>query len=245
AGAASLPRAAGRAEGEAGFGPRGAARVKAGGLAAPLTWPPGRGWRSAGARGCGGARSPAWRGAARGPGRRLAAAGKNRAGRGKRGVSRAPGAAGSLLLLSPWTRSGVSEGHVQRLLRLRDRGQLRYRNLVFFALVYEAPFDAEAALYLARCRYLQPRWRELPGRLLDVGFWGRWWVLRARMRDCDVNEEEFRRLPERLRAVSYHHLHSEANERLFEEKYKPVVLTEEQIERAEKELPPSPGASGR
>ncbi|XP_025920271.1 mitochondrial import inner membrane translocase subunit Tim29, partial [Apteryx rowi] len=158
-------------------------------------------------------------------------------------------AAGSLLLLSPWIRSGVSEGHVQRLLRLRDRGQLRYRNLVFFALVYEAPFDAEAGLYLAQCRYLQPRWRELPGRILDVGFWGRWWVLHAKMRDCDINEEEFRFLPEHLRAVSFHNLHSEANEKLFEEKYKPVVLTEEQIERAEKEQqqqpPPLPGAVGR
>ncbi|XP_067170731.1 mitochondrial import inner membrane translocase subunit Tim29 [Apteryx mantelli] len=158
-------------------------------------------------------------------------------------------AAGSLLLLSPWIRSGVSEGHVQRLLRLRDRGQLRYRNLVFFALVYEAPFDAEAGLYLAQCRYLQPRWCELPGRILDVGFWGRWWVLHAKMRDCDINEEEFRFLPEHLRAVSFHNLHSEANEKLFEEKYKPVVLTEEQIERAEKEQqqqpPPLPGAVGR
>ncbi|XP_062454451.1 mitochondrial import inner membrane translocase subunit Tim29 [Rhea pennata] len=153
-------------------------------------------------------------------------------------------AAGSLLLLSPRTRSGVAEGHVQHLLRLRDGGRLRYRDLVLLAVVYEAPFDAQAGLYAARCRYLQPRWRELPGRVLDVGFCGRWWVLHAKMRDCDINEEEFRFLPEHLRAVSFHHLHSEANEKLFEEKYKPVVLTEEQIERAEKELPP-PGASGR
>ncbi|NXI92693.1 TIM29 translocase, partial [Psophia crepitans] len=44
-----------------------------------------------------------------------------------------------------------------------------------------------------------PRWSEFPRRFLDVGFWGRWWVLSARLRDCDVNEEEFAALPPRLR----------------------------------------------
>ncbi|NXW39595.1 TIM29 translocase, partial [Phaetusa simplex] len=76
------------------------------------------------------------------------------------------------------------------------------------AVVYETPHPADAALYRARCRYLRPRWRDLPGRLLDVGFGGRWWVLGARLRDCDVNEEEFQGLPERLRRVETHHLRS-------------------------------------
>ncbi|NXG74420.1 TIM29 translocase, partial [Baryphthengus martii] len=53
-----------------------------------------------------------------------------------------------------------------------------------------------------------PRWRELPGRLLDVGFCGRWWVLSSRLRDCDVNEEEFAALPARLRRIRPHDLHS-------------------------------------
>ncbi|NXD89104.1 TIM29 translocase, partial [Halcyon senegalensis] len=77
------------------------------------------------------------------------------------------------------------------------------------AVVYEAPHAADAALYPARCRHLRPRWRELPGRVLDVGFCGRWWVLGARLRDCDVNEEEFAALPARLRRVESHHLRSQ------------------------------------
>uniref|UniRef100_A0A8D0BAP6 Translocase of inner mitochondrial membrane 29 n=1 Tax=Salvator merianae TaxID=96440 RepID=A0A8D0BAP6_SALMN len=144
-------------------------------------------------------------------------------------------ASGALLLLSPWTRSRRSEGHVQRLLQLRNRGQLRFQSLVFFSLVYEAPFDPGTDLYLAHCKHLKPRWLEFPGRVLDVGFWGRWWVLNAKMRDADINDDEFQRLPEHLRTVSFHNLHSETNERLFDEKYKPVVLTEEQIERIERE----------
>lgn len=141
-------------------------------------------------------------------------------------------ASGSLLLLAPTTRNRHSEAFLQRLLWLRGRGLLRHVNLGLCSLVYEAPFDAQASLYQARCRYLQPRWIDFPGRVLDVGFLGRWWVLENRMRDCDINDDEFLHLPAHLRVVGPHQLHSEANERLFEEKFKPVVLTDDQVDQA-------------
>lgn len=141
-------------------------------------------------------------------------------------------ASGTLLLLAPATRSRPAEGFVQRLLWLRGRGRLRHVNLGLCSLVYEAPCDPQASLYQARCRYLQPRWADFPGRVLDVGFVGRWWVLGARMRDCDVNDEEFAHLPAHLRVVGPQQLRSEANERLFDEKYLPVVLTAEQVDQA-------------
>ncbi|KFO28766.1 hypothetical protein H920_09708 [Fukomys damarensis] len=130
-----------------------------------------------------------------------------------------------------WARLD-SESFLQRLLWLRGRGCLRHVNLGLFSLLYEAPFDAHASLYQARCRYLQPRWVDFPGRILDVGFVGRWWVLGARMRDCDINHDEFLHLPPHLRVIGLHQLHSEANERLFDEKYKAVVLTDDQVDQA-------------
>ncbi|TKC52018.1 hypothetical protein EI555_005718 [Monodon monoceros] len=120
----------------------------------------------------------------------------------------------------PATRNRDSEAFVQLLLWLRGRGCLHH--------VSPGPFDAQASLCQARCRYLQPGWVDFLGRILDVGFVGRWWVLGARMRDCDINDDEFLHLPAHLRAVGPHQLHSEANERLFDEKYKPVVLTDDQ-----------------
>ncbi|XP_042549516.1 mitochondrial import inner membrane translocase subunit Tim29 [Dipodomys spectabilis] len=141
-------------------------------------------------------------------------------------------ASGSLLLLAPATRNRDAETFVQRLLWLRGRGRLRHVNLGLCSLVYEAPFDAQASLYQARCRYLQPRWVDFPGRILDVGFVGRWWILGTRMRDCDVNDDEFLHLPAHLRVVGRNHLHSEANERLFDEKYQAVVLTDDQVDQA-------------
>ncbi|EHB12944.1 hypothetical protein GW7_13285 [Heterocephalus glaber] len=141
-------------------------------------------------------------------------------------------ASGTLLLLAPATRNRDSGSFLQRLLWLRGRGCLRHVNLGLFSLLYEAPFDGQASLYRARCRYLQPRWVDFPGRILDVGFVGRWWVLGARMRDCDINHDEFLHLPPHLRVVGPHQLHSEANERLFDEKYKAVVLTDDQVDQA-------------
>ncbi|XP_076977907.1 mitochondrial import inner membrane translocase subunit Tim29 [Tamandua tetradactyla] len=141
-------------------------------------------------------------------------------------------ASGTLLLLAPATRNRESEAYVQRLLWLRGHGRLRHLNLVLGSLVYEAPFDAQTSLYQARCRYLQPRWVDFPSRILDVGFMGRWWVLEARMHDCDINDEEFLHLPAHLRVVEPRQLRSETNERLFDEKYKPVVLTEDQVDQA-------------
>ncbi|XP_061299856.1 mitochondrial import inner membrane translocase subunit Tim29 [Pezoporus flaviventris] len=133
-------------------------------------------------------------------------------------------AAGSLLVLSPGTRSPGAERHVQRLLRRREAGRLRYRHLVLLAVVYEAPCSASAQLYASRCRYLQPLWRQAPARLLDVGFCGRWWLLRHRLRDYDVNEDEFRALPPHLRCLEPRQLRSEHTERLFLQKYEPAVL---------------------
>ncbi|XP_013360628.1 PREDICTED: uncharacterized protein C19orf52 homolog [Chinchilla lanigera] len=141
-------------------------------------------------------------------------------------------ASGTLLLLAPATRNRDAEAFLQRLLWLRGRGRLRHADLGLCALVYEAPFDAQASLYQARCRHLQPRWLDFPGRVLDVGFAGRWWVLGARMRDCDVNHAEFLRLPPHLRVVRARQLRSEANERLFEEKFRAVVLTDDQVDQA-------------
>lgn len=67
---------------------------------------------------------------------------------------------------------------------------------------------------------------------MDVGFLAHWWVLGIRMHDCDIKDDEFLHLPAHLRVVGPHQLHSEAKERLFHEKYRPVALTVDQVEQA-------------
>ena len=98
-------------------------------------------------------------------------------------------ASGSLLLLALAMHNRHSEAFLQSLLWLRGCGRLRHVNLGFCLLVYEAPFDAQASLYQARCSYLQPCWVDFLGRILDdVGFVGCWWSLQNRMHDCNIND---------------------------------------------------------
>uniref|UniRef100_A0A8U8BUR8 Uncharacterized protein n=1 Tax=Geospiza parvula TaxID=87175 RepID=A0A8U8BUR8_GEOPR len=90
------------------------------------------------------------------------------------------------------------------------------------------PLGAEAALYRARCPHLRPRpWDR--GAFLDLGLLGRWWLLEAALRDCDINEEEFGQLPEPLRRMEPGMLRSERNERLHRERLRAVVLSEADI----------------
>ncbi|NXD46726.1 TIM29 translocase, partial [Copsychus sechellarum] len=70
------------------------------------------------------------------------------------------------------------------------------------------PHGSDPALYLARCPHLRPRFWDF-GELLDLGFLGRWWMLRDALRDCDINEEEFGHLPERLKSIGRKQLRSE------------------------------------
>ncbi|XP_056426473.1 mitochondrial import inner membrane translocase subunit Tim29 [Hyla sarda] len=132
-------------------------------------------------------------------------------------------ASASLLLLSPWTRSGRSDGHVQRLVDLSNQGRLRYVNLQVLSLVYEAPYDPDCDLYNTQCPHLQPRISDFPSRVLDIGFLGQWWLLKEKMKEFDVNEEEFSHLPLSMKTISYNDLHSQENERLYETKYRPLV----------------------
>ncbi|KPP62558.1 hypothetical protein Z043_119249 [Scleropages formosus] len=144
--------------------------------------------------------------------------------------------ANKLGLLSPWIRSGPSDSHVQGLLQLRNQGRLRYASLGVASVMYRADYDPATGLYEARCSFLSAPWAELPGRVLDVGFAGRWWLLDARMRDYDVNEEEFQHLPPALLATAPPAAReTETNEQLHQESWKALEMKAEDIEQAEHE----------
>lgn len=144
-----------------------------------------------------------------------------------------------LALLSPWIRSGTSDGHIQTLVKLRNEGRLRYASLGIASLTYYADYDAESSLYEARCSAISVPWSELHKRVLDVGFAGRWWVLDHKMKDFDINEEEFKHLPPALVAtVPPSPQITERNEKLHEDSWKAVVMDEEssQLEGVQKDM---------
>ncbi|XP_066063825.1 mitochondrial import inner membrane translocase subunit Tim29 [Chamaea fasciata] len=142
--------------------------------------------------------------------------------------SAAVAAAAALGRLPAGSRSPRCERRVLRLLRLRERGRIRVRSLGLFSLAVAEPHGEDAALYRARCPHLRPPFWAF-GDLLDVGFWGRWWLLEDELRDGDINEEEFGHLPEPLRRLEPRQLRSERNERLHRERLRAVVLSEAEI----------------
>lgn len=139
-------------------------------------------------------------------------------------------------LLSPWIRNGSSDLHVQNLVKLRNQGCLHHLSLGLFSLVYSSDNDTDSALYEARCSNLSVPWRELPNRVLDVGFVGRWWVLEKKMEDFDVNEAEYKHLPAHMQATLPPSVQEvERNEKLHKESWLPILGQEEETTGDRKE----------
>ncbi|XP_072298380.1 mitochondrial import inner membrane translocase subunit Tim29 [Eucyclogobius newberryi] len=135
-----------------------------------------------------------------------------------------------LALLSPWIRNGTSDLHVQNLVTLRNQGRLRHLNLGFVSLVYNADFDPQSALYEATCSNLSVPWRELPERVLDVGFAGRWWILDKKMEDFDVNEAEYKHLPPHMQVTAPPSVQEvERNEKLHKDSWLPIMVQGEDV----------------
>ncbi|XP_014871243.1 mitochondrial import inner membrane translocase subunit Tim29 [Poecilia latipinna] len=137
-----------------------------------------------------------------------------------------------LSLLSPWIRNGISDGHVQSLVKLRNEGRLRYASLGLLSVVYRADYDPDATLYEARCSNLSVPWRELPQRVLDVGFTGCWWMLDSKMKDYDINNDEYKHLPAHLQTTTPPSPQQvERNERLHRDSWLPLTMEDKEEER--------------
>lgn len=136
-----------------------------------------------------------------------------------------------LSLLSPWIRSATSDGHMQNLMKLRNEGRLQHASLGLLSLVYHSDYDPNVTLYEAQCSNLSVPWRELPQRVLDVGFAGRWWILDSKMKDYDMNEEEFKQLPAHMQVTSPPSVQEvERNERLHKESWLALKVEDEEEE---------------
>ncbi|XP_002732957.1 mitochondrial import inner membrane translocase subunit Tim29-like [Saccoglossus kowalevskii] len=100
-------------------------------------------------------------------------------------------ATNDLLLVSNMTRNPEADQHMQNIIKWGNEGILRRWNLVFFSIMWRDNYTKECALYDARCKYLQPRWKGFEERIVDIGFLGWWYYLNEKMVDYDVNPNEF------------------------------------------------------
>ncbi|XP_058839185.1 mitochondrial import inner membrane translocase subunit Tim29-like [Topomyia yanbarensis] len=79
--------------------------------------------------------------------------------------------------------------HILFLQRAFNEGIIRRISLGVVSFIWLDNFDRGVAIYKAICPYLQPRYLTFWERIIDVGFNNEWWMLKKKMVDYDVNEE--------------------------------------------------------
>lgn len=91
-------------------------------------------------------------------------------------------------------RNPVAVKHIKFLEKCYNENVVRYMNLGILSFIWVDDYDNTCANYRATCSYLRPRYMTFYQRIIDVGFLNRWWISEEKMRDYDVNEEEFKNL---------------------------------------------------
>lgn len=93
---------------------------------------------------------------------------------------------GDLVLVDPKCHNPQSAEYLQFLERCMNRGLIRNLNLGVCSIMWLADYDAQLSLYKTTCSYTGVQYSKFPDRVIDVGFWGKWWNLRNKMIDYDV-----------------------------------------------------------
>lgn len=93
---------------------------------------------------------------------------------------------GDLVLVDERCQRPEARQYMRSLEQHLNEGRLRHIDLGVASLLWLADYDAGLALYKTTCTYTVPHWRQFGERIVDVGFCGRWWLLRQAMEDYDV-----------------------------------------------------------
>lgn len=93
-----------------------------------------------------------------------------------------------LILVHPSCQNSVAAEHVTQIERWYNNGLIRRLTLGVVSFIWVADFHKDVALYKAKCEYLEPEYATFHTRVIDVGFWNKFWVLEKKMIDYDVNE---------------------------------------------------------
>lgn len=100
-------------------------------------------------------------------------------------------AAGDIVSLPDSVRNKESSTHFSFLESCYNTGVLRRLNLGVCSFMWLDNYDQAVGLYAAHCKFLEPKYLSFHERIVDFGFLGRWWIMSRKMRDYDINPEEW------------------------------------------------------
>jgi len=88
-------------------------------------------------------------------------------------------------------RNKESSSHLVFLESCYNAGTLRRLNLGVCSFMWMSDYGRTVGLYAAQCEYLEPKYLSFHERIIDVGLLGQWWMIRRKMKDFDVNPDEW------------------------------------------------------
>ncbi|XP_053696006.1 mitochondrial import inner membrane translocase subunit Tim29 [Sabethes cyaneus] len=94
-----------------------------------------------------------------------------------------------LALVHPQCQNPETTAHILFLQQAHNEGIIRRISLGVISFIWLDNYDRGVAIYKAICPYLKPRYMTFHERIVDVGFNNRWWLLKRKMIDYDINEE--------------------------------------------------------
>lgn len=69
----------------------------------------------------------------------------------------------------------------------RNTDQLRVTSFGIFSILWVDDYASELSTPDATCKYLKPALKTFHERIIDVGFFGKWWNIEEQMKDYDIN----------------------------------------------------------
>ncbi|KAK6990523.1 Mitochondrial import inner membrane translocase subunit Tim29 [Biomphalaria glabrata] len=97
-----------------------------------------------------------------------------------------------LSLLSSSIRNKDSDSFISQLSSAHRDGRLHHTSLMLCSLVWLSDYCEDLDLYEAQCKYTQLPWYEFHKKIVDVGFLGKFIKLSDKMKNYDVNEDEWK-----------------------------------------------------
>lgn len=96
-----------------------------------------------------------------------------------------------LLLVAKPIRNPKTEKFITSIEACCNMGILRRLNFGLFSVLWFDNYGEDLGIYYSNCSYLKPQYLNFHTRIVDIGFFSKWWRLDKIMEDYDVNEEEW------------------------------------------------------
>ncbi|XP_045602244.1 mitochondrial import inner membrane translocase subunit Tim29 [Procambarus clarkii] len=94
-------------------------------------------------------------------------------------------------MLSDKIRNKEVDAHFNYMVDCYNHGLVRRLSLGFCSLLWVDNYSKVCGVFKSQCEYLTPQYLTFHERIMDVGFFGTWWGIDAKMKEFDINPEEW------------------------------------------------------